>query len=696
MSFSKRVSLRWLALQAMLWMSLMAVAGAAPAPRPPDVPGDHWAAPAVLALLRPETNLVELFGDGSFQGGETLRRYDFVKNLDNLVRHLGRHGVRLGPGGPLPDCPYTDVPEGHYSRDAIRRLLWMIPGSKNHFGGRQPMTRLDMAVWLHALLKDVPKAASVKPAPRPTDVDAHLAPMVCWALAAGEEGLISAYPDGRFHPDRALTRYEMAYTMYQVLRWLTTAAPSPVEVVQQPGTQRDRAAPELRVFEPEVEGARDFVVVVRKKQLRVSGIAADDTGIQQVTVNDHEAKLEFGDEADLVKADLKGPVAMWFHAQIPFPEANADGKSKLVIQVTDKAKKRVTKTYTIGSPKPDAPQVVHASTQPEGTTRVGRKWALLVGVNRYDDVENIPTLRYSVGDVTAVYKVLVDPQRGGFGKDTVYLLTDDTPDKPTNINIIKYLNRIARRAEPEDMVLVYFSGHGYEEAGRGYILPCNTDVEALAASAVDNTVLIDTLDRMKAQRIVTIIDACHSGAMRRTGGGAPALSGQYYSAYGSGKGRVVLASASAGQKAWEDARLKHGVFTEYVKQGFYGEADRNRDGAVTFMELAKYVYDNVKKWAEANNKEQEPMIQAENFAASDIILALNPEALPTGPLAEKKRKVYAALEPEDADYACLLLEKSVPTDQEKRILKYLDEMIAGRITAQRYLDFVRMMNPGGR
>lgn len=90
------------------------------------------------------------------------------------------------------------------------------------------------------------------------------------------------------------------------------------------------------------------------------------------------------------------------------------------------------------------------------------------------------------------------------------------------------------------------------------------------------------------------------------------------------------------------------------------------------------------------------MIQAENFAASDIMLALNPDALPTGPLAIKKRKVYTALEPEDADYACSLLEKSVPTDQEKRILKYLDEMIAGRITAQRYLDFVRMMNPGGR
>ena len=116
MSFSKRVSLRRLAPQALLWISLMAAVGADAAPRPPDVPGDHWAAPAVLALLQPETSLVELFGDGSFQGGETLRRYDFVKNLDNLVRHLDRHGVRLGPGGPLPDCPYTDVPMGLLAR----------------------------------------------------------------------------------------------------------------------------------------------------------------------------------------------------------------------------------------------------------------------------------------------------------------------------------------------------------------------------------------------------------------------------------------------------------------------------------------------------------------------------------------------------------------------------------------------------
>ncbi|MDH7571518.1 MAG: caspase family protein, partial [Armatimonadota bacterium] len=313
-------------------------------------------------------------------------------------------------------------------------------------------------------------------------------------------------------------------------------------------------------------------------------------------------------------------------------------------------------------------------------------------VNKYDDTENIPSLRYSVRDVTAVYDILVDPARGGFEKDSVFLLTDDTPDKPTNINIIKYLNRIARRAEPEDMVLVYYSGHGYEENGRGYILPCNTDIEALAASAVDNIDFIDTLDRMKAQRIVTIIDACHSGSIRRTAG-TGGLSGQFYSAYGGGKGRVVLASASAGQKAWEDARLGQGVFTQYVKLGLSGEADRNRDGAVVFLELARYVYDNVKRWAQQNGKEQEPMIQAENFAVSDIVLALNPAAVPTGPLAEKKRKVYAKLDPEDADYACALLEKPTRTELEGKIVQYLDQMIEGKITTERYLDFVRTMRP---
>lgn len=662
--------------------------GSAAGVRPPDVPGDHWAAPAVLAVTHPEVDLVELFPGGTFRGATNLTKYDLVKSLDNLVTYLEGKGVRLGPQGALPPLPYTDVPGDHWATRAIRRMLWVIPGDRNLFRGGQTMTRLDMAVWLYQLLKEAPVATNVKLGPAPPDVDAMLALPARWALAAGEEGLISRYPDGRFHPDRDLTRYEMAYTLHRVLRWLTPdTIPQPVETPPTPVAQ-DQRPPEIRVFEPDVEEAKDFAVVPRKKQVAVTGVAADDTAIAAVTVNGQTATLAFADEADLQQAGLKGPAAVWFRTQVPAP---AEG-GQIVITATDKTGKQTQRRFALRPPQADSPQVQQAVVQPPGTQRVGRKWALLIGVNQYDDAENIATLRYSVRDVTAVYEALVDPERGGFDRDTVFLLTDNTPDKPTNINIIKFLNRIARRAEPEDLVLIYYSGHGYEENGKGYILPCNTDIEALAASAVDNTDFIDTLDRMKAQRIVTILDACHSGAVKRTSG-TGGLGAQYYNAYGGGKGRVVLASSSAGQQSWEDPKLKQGVFTQYVKTGLMGEADRNRDGAITFMELARYVSEHVRRWAQANGKEQEPTIQAKNFAASDIVLALNPAAKPTGPLAEKKRVIYTKLDPEDADYSCALLEKQTLTAVEKRILQYLDQMVSGKITPERYLDMLRTLRP---
>ncbi|MBI3944944.1 MAG: caspase family protein [Armatimonadetes bacterium] len=682
----------FLAIAVLPWVGLRDGARAA-GRLPADVPKDHWAAPAIAVLNSPETDLLEAIGDDTFQGTRPLVRYDLVKHLDNLVSYLARNGVRVGPRGSLPPLPYTDVPGTHYARDSIRRLLWMIPGDKTLFRGTQTMTRLDMAVWLHALLRATPQAASVAPAAAPSDVEGFFVPSVSWALGAGEDGLVSSYGDDHFRPDRDLTRYEMAYTLYQVLRWLTKSTPPPA-VALQTGTSdappaTDKADPEVYVFEPEVEGARDFVVVARKKQLGVAGVAADDTGIAKVTVNDGEAGLQAADDADLKKAGLKGPVAVWFRAQVPAPAEGA----LITIVVTDKAGKKLTRSFRIKGPQPNSDQLTHVVTQPPNAARVARKWALLVGVNQYDDAQNIPALRYSVHDVTAVYEVLVDPKRGGFDKDSVFLLTDETPDKPTNVNVIKYLNRIRGRAQPEDLVLVYFSGHGYEDEGRGYVLTRNTDVEALSASAIDNLQFIDTLDRIKAGRVVTIIDACHSGSIRRGGGAAPALSGQFYSSYSAGRGRVTLASASPNQKAWEDSRLGQGVFTEYVKQGLSGQADRNRDGAIVFMELAKFVSDRVSDWARQNGKEQDPMIQAENLSGKDLVLALNPAAIPSGPMAVKKRAVYAKLDPEDADFACSLLEKAAPTAEDRRLLKYLQDMIDNKITVDRYLEFVRLMRP---
>ncbi|MDH7571760.1 MAG: S-layer homology domain-containing protein, partial [Armatimonadota bacterium] len=369
MSLRKRAPWLWLLAAGVLGLS-SPTEGAAT--RPVDVPGDHWAAAAIAELTSPEMRLIELFGNGTFRGYVDLQRYDLVKSLDNLVLYLQQKGVRVGPGGAIPTrLPYTDVPSDHFANRSIRRLLWAIPGDKNLFRGKQTCTRLDMAVWLYQIFKDLPQAANLQLGPIPPDVDPPFATPARWALAAGPQGLLSRYPDGRFHPNRSLTRYELAYSMDQVLKWLTAPPPPP------PPAVTDNAQPQIAVFEPEVEGARDFVVVAKKKQMVVAGIAADDTGVVKVTVNQTEATLAFADEADLKKAGLTGPAAVWFRTQIPAP---GEGGSVTIV-ATDRAGKSETRVFRLKAPNPDSPQVIQTAHQPQGTQRVARKWALLIGVN---------------------------------------------------------------------------------------------------------------------------------------------------------------------------------------------------------------------------------------------------------------------------------------------------------------------------
>ena len=161
------------------------------------------------------------------------------------------------------------------------------------------------------------------------------------------------------------------------------------------------------------------------------------------------------------------------------------------------------------------------------------KYALVVGIDQYQNqAQGITPLRYAVGDARAIYQALVDPRRGGFLPENVTLLTDDSPEKPTNIAIGKALNRLVTSTREGDLVLVFFSGHGYEDQGRAYLLPANADLEALDQSAIERDAFVRQIDRLAAKKVIVVLDACHSGGVNRGGKGAgkdAALSAAYFS-----------------------------------------------------------------------------------------------------------------------------------------------------------------------
>jgi hypothetical protein len=281
------------------------------------------------------------------------------------------------------------------------------------------------------------------------------------------------------------------------------------------------------------------------------------------------------------------------------------------------------------APRPKGLQLVLADTTQEQLSSFAavNKYALVVGINEYQNQkQGITSLRFAVGDAKAIYQALVDPQRGDFNPDNVTLLTDDSPQKPTSTAIGKALNRLVTATSEGDLVLIFFSGHGYEEEGRAYLLPANADLDALDYSAIERDAFVRQIDRIPARKVIVILDACHSGGVNRGGKGAgkdAALSAKYYEDFTGSQGRAFIASSGGGELSWEDDVRGHGVFTSSLVDGLSGQADiQPQDGLVSLSELRGYVEKQVSDWASRRGKSQHPQVSLES-AYGDIPLALD-------------------------------------------------------------------------
>ena len=247
----------------------------------------------------------------------------------------------------------------------------------------------------------------------------------------------------------------------------------------------------------------------------------------------------------------------------------------------------------------------------------GERWALLIGIEKYDD-EEINSLRYTVSDVKALHQVLVDKERGMFKSEKVKLLTSDAEDKrnkPTKVNILFYLKEwLGQNVKGEDTVLIYFSGHGAVWGTRKYLLPMDTDTFYMPAYAIDNREFIEGIDNLKSQKVITILDSCHSGGVSRAGKGiGDFLPSDFYTEFEASEGKVTLASCKGNEQSFEWPDKQHGVFTYYLIEGLKGAANKD-DQAVTFSEVAQYVEQNVIKWAKEKGVKQTPSRHMESMS----------------------------------------------------------------------------------
>lgn len=230
----------------------------------------------------------------------------------------------------------------------------------------------------------------------------------------------------------------------------------------------------------------------------------------------------------------------------------------------------------------------------------GERWAVVIGVSDYED-ERLK-LNYAHRDAKAFRDFLKSDRGGGFSDDHIRFLQNKAV---TDDNIREALGSFLARAAPEDYVVIFLAGHGQpdpQDASDFYFLPHNAKLDRLPSTAVSMWELQRWVSKIKAERIVLIADACHSGAIGSSGRArGPNEINRYLQKLGeSFESVLTITSSSDYQLSQEDKKWGggHGVFTYYLLQALQQEAektDENNDGIIEPKEAFRYVLENVTK-----------------------------------------------------------------------------------------------------
>jgi hypothetical protein len=258
------------------------------------------------------------------------------------------------------------------------------------------------------------------------------------------------------------------------------------------------------------------------------------------------------------------------------------------------------------------------------------RFAIILGVNDSVD-KDAAALRYADDDAAAYLQLFRT-----LGART-YLLTrfDDSTrrlqsqavaeaQEPRRDDLRKVVAAAAAdvasaRARHVPTVLYFvYAGHGRVDRGRGYLA---LEDARLYGADIERMIV----DRVGADQTHIVVDACYSVFLafsRGPGGARRDLSG--FSSLGGLASRPtvgLLLSTSSARESHEWSEFQAGVFSHEVRSGLLGAADANRDGQVTYREIAAFVE---RANAAIPNDKFRPDVYAKEPAAGPTLVDLRP------------------------------------------------------------------------
>jgi hypothetical protein len=200
--------------------------------------------------------------------------------------------------------------------------------------------------------------------------------------------------------------------------------------------------------------------------------------------------------------------------------------------------------------------------------------AFLVAANLNEDSSFIP-LPNTLNDVREIKRLLTE--RPSYFKPEH--LQEYTGNIVRNRVISAALQDFFETANNEDIIILFWAGHGHLFNGEGYLVPADGQSSNVINTMIKMSEVREWINNSNAKVVISLIDTCHSGSIARN---QAMLRGLEIS----GSGKAIIAACQTSQSAYD--RGGHGAFTDYLIQGLSGEA-ANRDGIIDIYTLYSFI-----------------------------------------------------------------------------------------------------------
>ncbi len=221
----------------------------------------------------------------------------------------------------------------------------------------------------------------------------------------------------------------------------------------------------------------------------------------------------------------------------------------------------------------------------------------------------------------------------------------------TKQNINKWAKQI-ESAGVEDIVIVYFAGHGLLDVKNNfYFAVHDMDFQVPEKSGLSYENILDLMDKSPSRKKILLLDACHSGAFDRSEPNQPVNPGtagvgtivnnekrgvkinnsgnnqlselqafifmnQLFTDFSNDIGIDVIAASLGNSYALEMQSLKNGLFTyAMIRAVALSMAAQNESGNITMTQVKEYVEKEVKRLSDGA---QVPSIRSKNIQSNLI------------------------------------------------------------------------------